>query len=93
MYNSTRQLKCARKEEPRIKKIICKREYDTQTAKLIKAYSFGSLGDPAGYEEDLYQTPEGLYFLHVGGGADSAYPEEDILRLAKTKVNEWIENH
>ena len=54
-----------------MKKIICKKEYDTETATLIKAYSFGELGDPAGYEEDLYQTPGGLYFLHVGGGETS----------------------
>ena len=76
-----------------MKKIICKKEYDTETATLIKAYSFGQLGDPAGYEEDLYQTRAGLYFLHVDGGEASHYPTEDILRLAKTKVNEWIENH
>ena len=76
-----------------MKKIICKREYDTETATLIKQHVVGYLGDPAGYEEDLYQTPGGLYFLHVGGGAESPYPEEDILRLAKTKVKAWIENH
>lgn len=76
-----------------MKKIICKKEYDTETAALIKAYTVGALGDPAGYEEDLYQTPEGLYFLHVGGGETSPYPEEDILRLAKTKVKAWLETH
>ena len=76
-----------------MQKTICKKLYDTETATLIKAYSFGYLGDPNGYEEDLYQTPEGLYFLHVGGGETSPYPTEDILRLAKTKVNEWIETH
>ncbi len=76
-----------------MKKIICKKEYDTETATLIKTYSYGVLGDPKGYEEDLYQTPEGLYFLHVGGGAESIYPEEDIKRLAKTKKDEWIKNH
>lgn len=76
-----------------MKKIICKKEYDTETATLIRKFSFGKLGDPAGYEEDLYQTPGGLYFLHVGGGETSIHPEEDILRLAKTKVNDWIENH
>ncbi|MGM9628693.1 MAG: hypothetical protein ACI3V4_11475 [Faecousia sp.] len=76
-----------------MKKIICKKEYDTETATLIKAYSCGKLGDPTGYEEDLYQTPEGLYFLHVGGGETSIYPTEDIKRLAKTKVNEWLETH
>ena len=76
-----------------MKKIICKKEYDTETATLIKAYSCGKLGDPTGYEEDLYQTPEGLYFLHVGGGETSIYPTEDIKRLDKTKVNEWLETH
>lgn len=76
-----------------MKKIICKKEYDTETATLIKTYSYGKLGDPTGYEEDLYQTPDGLYFLHVGGGAESIYPTEDIKRLAKTKVNEWLDAH
>ena len=86
-------MKLIRKEVYLMKKIICKKEYDTETATLIKAYSFGELGDAAGYEEDLYQTPEGLYFLHVGGGEESPYPTEDILRLAKTKVKEWTEKH
>ena len=76
-----------------MQKTICKKLYDTETATLIKPYSFGNLGDPNGYEEDLYQTPEGLYFLHVGGGETSIYPTEDILRLAKTKVKEWLKNH
>ena len=76
-----------------MQKTICKKLYDTETATLIKAYSFGYLGDPNGYEEDLYQTPEGLYFLHVGGGEASIYPTEDILRMAKTKVKEWLANH
>ncbi len=76
-----------------MKKIICKKEYDTETAQLIKNYTNGSYGDPAGYEENLYQTPAGLYFLHVCGGEASPYPTEDILRLAKTKVNEWLDTH
>lgn len=76
-----------------MKKIICKREYDTQTATLIKAYYVGKIGDPAGYEETLYQTPEGLYFLYVRGGETSPYPEEDIKRLAKAKLNAWLETH
>ena len=76
-----------------MQKTICKKLYDTETATLIKAYSFGNLGDSNGYEEDLYQTPEGLYFLHVGGGEASQYPAEDILRLAKTKVKEWLKAH
>lgn len=74
-------------------KIICKREYDTNTATLIKKYTYGCYGDPTGFEESLYQTPGGLYFLYVNGGANSPYPQEDILRLAKLKVNDWLDAH
>lgn len=76
-----------------MKKIICKKEYDTETATLIKKYTNGYFGDPAGYEEILFQTPNGLYFLYVRGGENSPYPVEDILRLAKAKVNNWLETH
>ena len=76
-----------------MKKIICKKEYDTETSTLIKKYTSGNLGDPAGYEECLYQTPAGLYFLYVVGGEASPYPTEDILPLAKTKVADWTEKH
>ena len=74
-------------------KVICKVTYDTEVDTLVKKVTFGYYGDPAGYEETLYQTPGGLYFLHVMGGETSPYPTEDILRLAKTKVNDWMENH
>ena len=76
-----------------MKKIICKREYDTDNATLIKKYTYSYLGDPAGYEECLYQTPDGLYFLYVCGGETSPYTSANILRLAKAKVNDWLENH
>lgn len=76
-----------------MQKTICKRLYDTETATLIKKYTYSYFGDPAGYEELLLQTPEGLYFLYVRGGETSPYPQEDILRLAKTKVNTWLETH
>ena len=76
-----------------MQKIICKKEYDTETATLVKKYTYSYFGDPAGYEENLYQTPGGLYFLHVLGGEAAPYPQEDILRLAKTKANVWLETH
>lgn len=76
-----------------MKKIICKKEYDTETATVVKKFTVGYYGDPAGFEEILFQTPDGLYFVYVRGGEASPYPCEDIARLAKTKVNEWIENH
>lgn len=74
-------------------KTICKKEYDTESATVIKKYTYSYYGDPAGYEETLYQTPGGLYFLYVNGGEASPYPREDILRLAKAKVDAWIESH
>ncbi len=76
-----------------MKKIICKKEYDTETATLVKKHVCGYYGDPTGYEETLYQTPGGLYFEYVCGGEASAYPVEDIRRVAKTKVNEWLDTH
>ncbi len=76
-----------------MKKIICKKEYNTETATLIKKATCGCFGEPAGYEETLYQNPEGFYFVYVNGGENSPYPQEDIQRVGKAKVNEWLENH
>lgn len=72
-----------------MKKVICKREYDTETATLVKKRTHSYFGDPAGYEEILFQTPEGLYFVYFRGGPQSPYPEETIERLAKSKVKTW----
>ena len=76
-----------------MKKIICKKEYDTQTATIIQKCTYGTYGDPAGYEETLYQTPEGLYFMYVCGGEASPYPVEDIQRVGKARVDEWLDAH
>lgn len=76
-----------------MKKVICKCEYDTETAELVKKYTVGEFGDSEGYEESLYQTPTGSYFLYVNGGADSIYPTEDIKRIGKNKVDAWIAEH
>ena len=76
-----------------MKKIICKKEYDTETATLIKQFTYCYFGHPAGYEETLYQTPDGFYFVYVRGGEDSPYPEENIIRITKDKVDQWLENH
>ena len=72
-----------------MKKIICKVEYDTENAQLIGKFTSGEFGDAAGYEESLYETADGKFFIYVNGGAESIYPAEDIKRLAKDKVNAW----
>ena len=76
-----------------MKKIICKREYDTDNATLVQKFTVGSIGDPAGYEETLYQTPGGLYFLYVNGGEESPYTAENIKSVSKAKANEWLDSH
>ena len=75
-----------------MKKIICKVEYDTDAAVLVEKRVFGEFGDPAGYEESLYQTADGKFFLYVNGGAESIYTKEDIKRMSAAKVKEWQEN-
>ncbi|MBQ8387997.1 MAG: hypothetical protein IJX46_03645 [Clostridia bacterium] len=76
-----------------MKKIICKVEYDTATSEIVKKVTNGELGDPAGYEETLYKTESGKFFLYVNGGAESIHPEEDIKRMSAAKADEWIANN
>ncbi len=76
-----------------MKKIICKVEYDTENAELIAKYTSGNFGEADGYEESLYKTANGKYFLYVNGGEDSIYAKEDIKRLAPAKAEEWLAAH
>lgn len=74
-----------------MKKIICKVEYDTEKSELIAKKTFGNFGDSDGYEESLYVTADGKYFLYTNGGEDSKYPKESITRMSKAKADEWQE--
>ncbi len=76
-----------------MKKIICKREYDTDSATLVKKFTVGNFGDPDGYEESLYKTDGGLYFLYVNGGDKSPYKSENIKSVSKVKAEEWLSAH
>ena len=73
-----------------MKKIICKVEYDTEAATLVLKKTVGEFGDATGYEESLYQTENGKYFLYTNGGAESPYVKEDIKRMSADKAKEWI---
>ena len=73
-----------------MKKIICKVEYDTSVSQVITKRTFGAFGDAQGYEETLYQMPDGKYFLYTNGGEKSPYPKEDIKRLSSAKAQEWL---
>ena len=73
-----------------MKKIICKKEYDTDTARLVEKRTFGNFGDESGYEESLYVTDGGNYFLYVNGGSKSKYPKESIKRMSGDAAKSWL---
>lgn len=73
-----------------MQKIICKKTYDTEAATVVKKVVCGAWGDPAGYEETLYVTADGLYFLYTNGGSESKYAKEDITRKSKAAAEKWL---
>ena len=79
-----------RERERSMKKVICKVEYDTEASELVQKKVFSVFGDPAGYEESLYKTADGKFFLYGFGGPDSPYKEETIKRMASKNVDAWM---
>ena len=76
-----------------MQKVICKKTYDTATSTLVKKVTFGYFGSPDGFEESLYQTESGNYFLYTNGGATSKYVKEDITRMSAEKAKAWLKAH
>lgn len=72
---------------------ICKKVYDTETSTVVKKFSSGTFGDPKGFEETLYQTHDGFYFLYENGGKDSIHPAEKLRRMSKAAAEEWLKSH
>ena len=72
-------------------KVICKVTYDTEVDTLVKKVTVSYYGDPAGYEEILFVTAKGNYYLYGNGGADSVYPTESIKRMSKVNAEAWLE--
>ncbi len=73
-----------------MKKIICKVTYDTDTAEFIAKKTSGFVGDPNGFEECLFKTAEGKYFMYYNGGEESKYSKEDIKRISAEKAEAWL---
>ncbi|MCD8200897.1 MAG: hypothetical protein LUD47_02395 [Clostridia bacterium] len=65
--------------------------YDTNAATVDKKFTCGAPGDPAGYEETLYVTGEGKFFVYTNGGYKSKYPQESITPIDDVKA--WIMSH
>ena len=75
-----------------MKKRISGRDYDTDASELVMKKTFGNFGDPWGYEETLYKTADGKFFIYGFGGINSPYPQETMIRLAAEKVEAWKES-
>ena len=73
-----------------MKKTINGVTYDTNGATMDKKFTCGAPGDPCGYEETLYITNDGTYFVYTNGGDKSRYTHEDITPIARDKVTDWM---
>lgn len=64
--------------------------YDTATSTVDKKFTYGAPGEPSGYEETLYITNDGRYFIYTYGGLNSKYPEENITPISREEVKSWM---
>ena len=76
--------------EINMKKIIAGAEYDTEKAEFVHKHTEGEVGDAKGFEECLFRTADGKYFLYVNGGAESKYPAESIKRMSAKTAEQWL---
>ena len=84
-----------------MKKIINGSKYDTETAKMIAVNSYGQVGDFSHWEEELYKTKSGKFFLYGEGGANSKYGvwegnegrgDEKIMPMSVDEAKTWAKN-
>ena len=64
--------------------------YDTASSMIDKKFTYGVPGDPCGYEETLYITSDGRYFIYTYGGPQSKYPVENVVPIAREEVKNWM---
>lgn len=76
-----------------MQKLVRGRMLDTESATLVKKVTCGVFGDPRGYEETLYVTDDGTYFLYTNGGNESKYTEENITMKYKASAQKWLEKN
>lgn len=85
-----------------MKKVIDGLKYNTETAEEIAAWSnHVNVTDFSHYEETLYRTKNGRWFIFGQGNAASPYskpvdnmrgPGADIRPLSETEVQHWLED-
>ena len=68
-----------------IKGVVC----DTNVAKKLGFKHVGEFGAPEGFEEQLFLTKSGQYFLYGVGGPESPYKKPAIKLLKDEKAADW----
>lgn len=86
-----------------MKRIVDGKRYDTDTAEVVATYEYRRSGDFNWYEETLYRTKKGAWFLAGEGGARSKYgervdqstwgPGEGLQVLSEAEAREWLEQY
>ena len=87
-----------------MKKVIDGKTYNTETAESIHKTGNGLYpGDFMGYEETLYKTKKGGFFLYGIGNANSRYaarvdnhtycPGSDIRVISTEQATEWLKTN
>jgi len=86
-----------------MKKIIEGKRYDTETATQVAEYGNGlGEGDFSNYDETLYRTPRGNWFLSGEGGPMTKYSRpcgdmtsggDGIIPLSSNEARQWLESH
>jgi hypothetical protein len=86
-----------------MKRIINGKKYDTDTANCIASDSYGNCGDFAAWEEALYRTKKGQYFITGSGGPMSKYAvsignnttsgSSELWLVDEKEAKSWLEEH
>lgn len=87
-----------------MKQIISGKMYNTETAELLGEYTNGlSYSDFHHFDEALYRTKKGAFFLAGHGGALTKYSQpcgdngtcggDGIFPLSEAEAREWMEQH
>jgi len=86
-----------------MKAIINGKLYDTQTAEELAGDSYGCSGDFERWDETLYRTKSGSYFIAGSGGPKTKYMRvvgqnewsggHAIIPLSEEEAKVWMEQH
>lgn len=86
-----------------MRKIIDGKVYDTETAECLGSDHYSHTGDFRHWEESLYRTKRGAFFVAGSGGPMSRYSTaidqnswsggSDLKVVSEAEAREWLESH